>query len=114
MKLRNGKIVRPGAKPYVPTPSTNIKEFTPQFFKEASEAWKQNKVSLGNGTYKYKKFAWSLREDAPYDFRLDDVLFAVKDSSRVEVNPRRSNRLVKKEESEQTLRRSPRLAEKST
>jgi hypothetical protein len=54
MKLRNGKIVRPGAKPYVPTPSTNIKEFTPQFFKEASEAWKANKIALLNGMYRYK------------------------------------------------------------
>jgi hypothetical protein len=55
MKLRSGTIVRPGAKPYVPTPSTNIKEFTPQFFKESSEAWRANKIALLNGMYKYKK-----------------------------------------------------------
>jgi len=33
-------------------------EFTPQFFDEASKAWKANKVRIGEGHYRYKKNAF--------------------------------------------------------
>ena len=34
-------------------------EFTPQFFDDASKAWKANKVRIGEGHYRYKKNAFA-------------------------------------------------------
>ena len=34
-------------------------EFTPQFFDDASKAWKANKVRIGEGHYRYRKNAFA-------------------------------------------------------
>jgi len=34
-------------------------EFTPHFFDEASKAWRENKVRIGEGHYRYKKNAFT-------------------------------------------------------
>lgn len=39
-------------------------EFTEDFFDESSKRWKENKVYIGTGTYKYKKNAFP-KEDLP-------------------------------------------------
>ena len=33
-------------------------EFTPEFFDEASRAWRANKIRIGEGHYKYKRNAF--------------------------------------------------------
>lgn len=35
-----------------------ITEFTPDFFDEASKAWRANKISIGEGSYRYKRNAF--------------------------------------------------------
>ena len=34
-------------------------EFTPQFFDDASKAWRANKVRVGEGHYRYKRNAFA-------------------------------------------------------
>jgi hypothetical protein len=34
-------------------------EFTPHFFDEASKAWRENKVRIGEGHYRYKNNAFN-------------------------------------------------------
>lgn len=67
-------------------------EFTNDFFKESSKRWKANKISIGCGTYEYKKNA----------FPKDDCPPAPK--------PKLKIKLPKVEEKEPPIiRRSPRL-----
>lgn len=40
-----------------------IEEFTPEFFDESSAAWRANKISTGEGMFKYKKGAF--KEEKP-------------------------------------------------
>jgi hypothetical protein len=66
MKLRSGTIL-PALQQFVytPTPSKNIQEFTPQFFDDASKAWRKNKVETGQGMYKYKNVVENIVRRSP-------------------------------------------------
>lgn len=59
-------------------------EFTPQFFDDASKAWKANKVRIGEGHYRYKKNAFASEKPVQ-----------VKAQVQVQVQgPRRSPRFI--------------------
>ena len=59
-------------------------EFTPQFFDDASKAWKANKVRIGEGHYRYKKNAFASEKPVQ-----------VKAQAQVQVQgPRRSPRFI--------------------
>jgi hypothetical protein len=59
-------------------------EFTPQFFDEASKAWKANKVRVGEGHYRYKKNA----------FVKEKPVLLEKPSLQKKLEPRRSPRFT--------------------
>ena len=59
-------------------------EFTPQFFDDASKAWKANKVRVGEGHYRYKRNAFASEKPAQ-----------VKAQVQVQIQgPRRSPRFI--------------------
>jgi hypothetical protein len=71
----------------------NIAEFTPEFFEKSSTSWRQNKIHLGDGIYKYKKNAFSVEESLPKAPRKKKI---VKESVIDEKEPpilRRSRRI---------------------
>lgn len=42
-----------------------IEEFTPEFFDEASAAWRANKIPIGEGSFKYKPGAFKPKAQLP-------------------------------------------------
>jgi hypothetical protein len=59
MKLRSGTVLEKDVQfqqaVYKPSWPKAVQEFTPQFFDQSSKAWRENKVEVVKGSYKYKK-----------------------------------------------------------
>lgn len=59
MKLRSGTVLEKDVQfqqaVYKPSWPKAVQEFTPQFFDQSSKAWRENKVEVIKGIYKYKK-----------------------------------------------------------